>query len=214
VEPARRLNPGHTLKESRIMAKRSSKKAAKAPKRTVSPSRLRKALAKRTKAELVDVIVEIARGDRGIMRRLESRFGVEAPPGELVAATRQAIADATDFDEREINYNFDYDYEAYGVVERNFARLIKLGHLRAVMELSLELMKQGSYQVEMSDEGMMTEDIEECLEVVIKALARCDLPARDVIAWCREMAKRDRVGFICDTELCALQDRFKASRSS
>ncbi len=95
---------------------------------------------------------------------------MEAPSKELVAATRQAIADATDFDEREINYNFDYDYEAYSAVKRNFGRLIDLGLLHAAMELSLELMSQGSYQVEMSDEGMMTEDVEECLQVVIKAL--------------------------------------------
>jgi hypothetical protein len=33
---------------------------------------------------------------------------MEAPPEELIAATRAAIADATDFDEREINDNFDY----------------------------------------------------------------------------------------------------------
>ena len=104
------------------------------------------------------------------MRRLESRFEVEPPPEELVAATRQAIADATDFDEREINYNFDYDYEAYSAVKRDFGRLIDLGHLRDAMELSLELMSQGSYQVEMSDEGLMTDDIEECLEVVVKAV--------------------------------------------
>ena len=44
------------------------------------------------------------------------------------------------------------------------------------MELSLELMKQGSYQVEMSDEGLMTDDIEECLRVVVQALKKCDLP--------------------------------------
>ena len=55
-----------------------------------------------------------------------------SPPGltwrrtadELVAATRQAIADATDFDERDINRNFDYDYEAYSEVKRNLGRLI------------------------------------------------------------------------------------------
>ena len=44
------------------------------------------------------------------------------------------------------------------------------------MELSLELMKQGSCQVEMSDEGLMTYDIEECLQVVVAALKKCDLP--------------------------------------
>jgi uncharacterized Zn finger protein len=191
------------------MPKRSSKKVARVPRTTVSPDRLAKALAKRTKAELVDALVEIAQDDRGVMRRLQSRFGVETPPKELVAATRGAIADATDFDEREINRNFDYDYEAYSVVKRNFERLIEMGHLRAVMELSLELMSQGSYQVEMSDEGMMTDDVEACLQVVIKALRECELPADEVIAWCAGMLKRDRVGFICDKEVRALQDSFR-----
>lgn len=105
------------------------------------------------------------------------------------------------------NYNFSYDYEAYSTVKRNFGRLIEAGHLREAMELSLELMSQGSYQVEMSDEGMMTEDIEDCLQVVIKALHKCDLPTADVTAWYAAMVKKDRVGFICDSELRAPQDR-------
>jgi hypothetical protein len=145
------------------------------------------------------------------MRRLESPFSVEASPGELVAATGVAISDATDFDERDINRNFSYDYAAYSAVKRNFARLIDLGHLRSAMDLSLELMSQGSYQVEMSDEGLMAEDIKECLQVVIKALKKCDLPVNEVVTWCEGMIKRDRVGFICDTELRALRDRFKKS---
>src|SRR3990167_5618152 len=191
------------------MPKRSSKKMRRVAKTTAAPERLGKALAKRTKAELVDALVEIARADRGIMRRLESQFGVEFPPKELVAATRGAIGDATDFDERDINRNFDYDYEAYRVVKRNFGRLIEMGHLPAVMELSLELMRQGSCQVEMSDEGMMTDDVEACLQVVITALRKCGLPADEVIAWCAGMLKRDRVGFICDKELRALQDSLR-----
>ena len=157
--------------------------------------------------------MEFARDDRGILRQLESRFRLEVPAKELVAATRQAIADSTDFDEREINYNFSYDYGAYNAVKRNFGRLIDLGHLRTVMELSLELMGQGSYQVEMSDEGMMTGDIEECLQVVVKALRQCDLPADDVTAWCAGMRKKDHVGFICDTDLRALQGRIDAPHS-
>ncbi len=158
------------------MPKRTSKKAGKATKTTEPSQRLRKALAKRTKGELIDVLVEFATEDRGILRRLDARFELEAPPKELAAATRQAIADATDFDEREINRNFDYDYAAYSQVKRNLSRLIDLGQLRLAMELSLELMKQGSYQVEMSDEGLMTDDIEECLQVVVQALKKGDLP--------------------------------------
>jgi uncharacterized Zn finger protein len=184
------------------------RKTVPVPRTKVTTDRLQAALAKCKKPELIDVIVEIARSDRGILRQLESRFGVESPPEELIAATRVAIADATDFDEREINYNFDYDYQAYSTVNRNLARLIKLGHLREAMELSQELMSQGSYQVEMSDEGMMTEDIEECLQVVIKAIAKGDLFPADVTQWCAEMTRQDRVGFICDAELAALAKEF------
>ena len=158
--------------------------------------------------------MEFADGDRGVQRQLDSRLGLDVRPKELVAATRQAIAEATDFDEREINRNFSYDYQAYGAVERNLGRLVKQGHLPAAMDLALELMAQGSYQVEMSDEGLMSQDIEECLQVVIKALRQCDLPADDVIAWCSGMLKKDRIMFLCRKELQALHDQFDASPSS
>ena len=181
------------------------KKAKSVPKIAASTDRLAHALAKLKKAELIDVIVEIARADRGIMRQLKML------PKELVAETRQAIVDATDFDEREINYNFDYDYQAYTTVKRYFGDLIALGHLHEVMNLSLELMEKGSYQVEMSDEGLMTDDIEECLLVVIRALKKSYLPDDDIITWCAAMIKRDRVGFICDTKLQALRKQLESS---
>ena len=57
--------------------------------------------------------MELAEADRGVLRQLTARFDVATTPDELVAATHQAIADATDFDERDINRNFAYDYEAY-----------------------------------------------------------------------------------------------------
>ncbi|MFH1265361.1 MAG: hypothetical protein ABIK89_06500 [Planctomycetota bacterium] len=158
--------------------------------------------------------MELARDDRKVLRQLDARFELEAPPQELVAATRQAIADATDFDERDINRNFSYDYSAYETVKRSLSRLADLGQLRLAMELSLELMDQGSYQVEMSDEGLMTDDIDECLKVVIHALRKCDLPASELTAWCRDMLQKDRVGFICKKELTALRHDLEASRST
>jgi hypothetical protein len=140
--------------------------------------------------------MELAQEDRGVLRQLTARFDVGAAPDELVAATRQAIADATDFDERDMNSNFDYDDAAYDAVKRNLGRLFGSGQLRRAMSLALELMKRGSSQVEMSDEGLMTGDIEGCLKVVIEALRTCDLPADEVIAWCSAMLENDRVGFI------------------
>jgi hypothetical protein len=192
------------------MSKRRPKKIIKT---ADVAKRLHKALAKRTKKELIDVLVELARDDRNVLRQLDARFELEAPPRELVLATRQAIADATDFDERDINRNFSYDYAAYEAVKRNLSRLVGQGQLRLAMELSLELMDQGSYQVEMSDEGLMTDDIEECLKVVIQVLRKCDLPASELLAWCRGMLKKDRVGFICEEQLKALQADLEASGS-
>jgi len=75
------------------------------------------------------------------------------------------------------------------------------------MDLALELMSRGSYQVEMSDEGMMTEDIDECLRVVVKALKKSDLPAEEVLDWCKMMHRKDHVGFICEQELQTLRKR-------
>jgi len=193
------------------MSKHKSKKATSTSKRANTTAGLRKALNARSKPELVNVLLELAQADRGVLRQLTTRFDVAPAPTELVAATRRAIADATDFDDRDMNTNFDYDYEAYEVVKRNLARLIASGQLRLAMELSLELMKQGSRQVEMSDEGMMTDDIQECLSEVLKELKKCDLPTNDVIAWCAAMLANDRVGFIAREPLQSLRNHLQTA---
>lgn len=159
----------------------------------------------------MDVLIELAEADRGILRHLIARFDVATAPDELVAATRQAIADATAFDTRDINRNFAYDDQAYREVKRNLSRLVGSGQLRQAMPLALELMKRGSDQVEMSDEGLMTEEIEECLSVVIEALRMCDLPAKEVITWCSAMLESDRVGFIAREPLESLQKHVQPS---
>jgi uncharacterized Zn finger protein len=195
-----------------IMPSRSPKlsKAVPSRQRLVPASRLGQALTRRKKAGLVDVLVDLA-ADRGILRQLTARFDMATTPNDLVVATHHAIADATDFDERQINRNFDYDYEAYSEVKRNLARLIDSGQLLLAMDLSLELMKQGSYQVEMSDEGLMTADIEDCLKVVFEALRKCDLPAAEVIGWCSAMLDKDRVGFIARKPLEALRSHWQTT---
>jgi hypothetical protein len=193
------------------MSPRKPKKGAPASKRPESMGPLRRALSRRKKAELVDTLLELAQANRGVHRHLSARFDVAAVPDELVAATLQAIADATAFDRRDINRNFAYDYGAYEEVKRNLGRLIGAGQLQPALRLALELMKQGSYQVEMSDEGLMTPDIEDCLEVVLKALEKCDLPAAEVIAWCTAMLDNDRVGFIARGPLQSLRSRAQAT---
>lgn len=190
------------------MSKREPKKPANG--KSEPTAGLRQALSKRKKAELVDALLELARSDRKVLRKLTARFEVAATPDELVAATHQAIADATAYDRRWANHNFAYDHAAYAEVKRNLSRLIDLGQLRLAMQLSLELMKRGSDQVGMSDEGLMTEDIEDCLSVVQEALKKCDLPAAKIVAWCSAMLANDQVGFIAEAPLQSLRKLFQA----
>lgn len=196
------------------MSERMPKKAIPLPKRTDPGPWLRQALAHHTKAELIDVLVKMTKDDRAVLRQLSAHLELQPPFEDLPGETRQAIADATAFDDRDVNRNFSYDGEAYDHVQRNLQRLIKLGQLRPAMELSLELMQQGSYQVEASDEGLMTDDIEACLRPVLKAIRTCDLPPADVATWCAQMLKADRLGFICTKELRELRQHFEASPPS
>ncbi len=183
-------------------------KGVKRAKGADSLESLRATLGDRSKEELIEVVVELARGSRVIQRELESRYDVKLSVEQLVADTRMAISDATDFDERRLNSNFEYDYGAYETVQRNLRRLIELGQLDHAIELSLELMRDGSYQVEMSDEGLMSEDIAECLRIVIQAVNKSKLSSPVVIAWCDKLRKSDRVGFIADKEIETLRKRF------
>lgn len=189
----------------------SKKKPRRAKSSQSARVRLARGLAKCAKAELIEFLVHMAQRDSAILSWLESELGVEKPSEEIVAETKRAIANATDFDDRDRNRNFDYDYESYQIVERNLKSLVDSGHMAAAMTLAEELMEQGSYQVEASDEGMMTQDIEQCLMVVIKALeSRDTCSAREVIEWCARMVEKDRVGFICHGALKTLRRRIEA----
>lgn len=156
---------------------------------------------------MVDLLVSLAEEDRQLLRLLIESLPAATPSDALTAATRQAIIDATNFDGRDINRNFDYDYNAYGEVKRNLSRLIELGQWPSAMELSLELTKAGSYQVEMSDEGLMADDIEHCLHAVFTALKTCDLPSPKIFTWCCEMLEADRVARIAPP-LQSLRQKF------
>ena len=195
------------------MPKRRSRRVepVPGPAQSETQSELRQALVRRKKSELVEILMELAEADRKIGRHLRAELQAVPALEELIAATRQAIADATAFDPRDINRNFSYDDDAYKEVRRNLGLLIASGQLRSAMSLALELMKRGSHQVEMSDEGLMTEDIESGLMVVIKALATCDLPASEVRSWITSMITSDRMGFIARESLESLQDQIPRS---
>ncbi len=188
------------------MAKRKTKKKTlkRVPRKKQVKIDWQSILAKQTKAVLIDELIGLIKADRRLERSLMQRFQIAVPPAMLIQETRQAISDATDYEEFETGTNFDYDYGAYQTVQNNFKKLIKEGQIELVMELALELTKSGSAQMEMSDEGLMYDDIEACVHVVIKALKSADLTTESIQIWAQQMQHADRIDCICDTELTAL----------
>jgi len=160
---------------------------------------IEKALRKRTKADIICLVMTLAKEHAAVARDLERELAIEKPMDLLVADVSSAIDRATDFDERKMNYNFDVDWQAYEDVQLGVKKLIELGQLEDAKTLALKLMNDGSYQVECSDEGLMTDDIQDCLKPVIRAVKAAD--GKEASHWAFEMLRADRVGFICDREL-------------
>ena len=183
------------------------KKGTKKPRKHARTDRfplIEKALRKRTKEKLIEMIMMIAKDQAVVARELESRMDVEKPADLLVADVSSAIDRATDFDDNMINYNFDVDWQAYKDVQNGLSQLVELGHLEDAKSLALKLMKDGSYQVECSDEGLMTDDLSACLRPVIHAVKAAG--GDEATRWVNNMQIADRVGFICDKELAELRD--------
>ena len=187
------------------MPKKALKKVPKKKDATPSLDYLAAALNQQSKEMLVKMIVNIASKDRTLQRGLDDELGIHPPDDQLTQQTRKAIADATYYDERDSGTNFDYDQAAYELVEKNFRKLVLINAWDDLMQLSLNLMRDGSEQAESSDETLMTNDIESCLAPVIEALTDADLPNKVVVEWCDKMELVDKIGCICDQELKSLR---------
>ena len=190
------------------MVKRTARKGTKKPRKRGTANRfplIEMAIGKRTKAELIEIVMKMAKSHAAVARELEDQLDIEKPVDLLVADVSSAIDRATDFDEREVNYNFDVDWQAYADARKGLRKLVDLGYLDDAKLLALKLMRDGSYQVECSDEGLMTDDIEDCLRPVIRAVQTSG--GADADEWAKEMQKADRVGFICEHELAELRNK-------
>jgi len=163
----------------------------------------RQALTRLKKAELIDLLADLTRAHPPAARDLEKRLKIEPTSDRLLLDLSIAISEATDTEDHDFPFpDHKTDYEAYDRVKTGLRALIAAGDLENAKSLALELMEQGSYQVEISDEGLMSDDIQEALLPVIKAIKQAKVP--DAPAWATAMLAASRVDWICDTELKAL----------
>ena len=175
---------------------------AEAPKREFESQRktlIERTLRKRRKDDLVDILSKLCVNNIKASWMVELALDLRKPVDLIHHDLRQAIELATKVDERRIDYNFPVDWVAYEEVKRLMEMLVSLGALDEAREISVHFMEKASYQVECSDEGLMTEEIEECLQPVLLAVENCDPSVR--ASWAFRMRVADRVGFICEEKL-------------
>jgi len=163
---------------------------------------LRSTLKRIKKADLVELTLRISQEEKASQWKLENEIALDKPVGLLVHDIEVAIDIATKVDELRLNYNFDYDWRAYEAVRRGLSQLIQKKAIEEAKSLALKLMDKGSCQIECSDEGLMQEEIESCLQPVIAAVAESSASRE----WAREMLQHDRMGFVCRQELTELAD--------
>ena len=182
------------------------KKGTKKPRKLVTSDRfplIDGELRKRTKADLIAMLLAIAQEHAVVAEDLEDLLHVEKPMEQLVADLSSAIERATDFDRRLMNHNFKVDWQAYVDVRKGLSLLVEQGRLEEAKLMALELMKSGSHQVECSDEGLMLDDICDCLMPVIQAVKTAG--GVEAAQWASDMLKADRIQFICKQELAELR---------
>lgn len=146
---------------------------------------------------MVELTLQLAEGQMASQWTLEKELNLDKPVDLLVHDIESAIEIATQVDELQLNHNFDYDWRAYEAVHWGLEQLIAKDAIEEAKALSLSLAKKGSYQMTCSDEGLMQEDIENCLRAVISAVT--DSP--DAAEWAWKMRLNDSSGFLCEEEL-------------
>ncbi len=157
---------------------------------------LRTALKKLKKADLVEVILRVAQESKPCEWKLEQEILLDKPVNLLVHDIEVAIDVATKVDERRLNYNFEYDWRAYEAVRRGLSQLIQKDGIEEAKSLAVKLTEKGSYQIDCSDEGLMQDEIENCLRPVIAAVAGTS-GGRE---WALAMLRHDSSGFLCEQE--------------
>jgi hypothetical protein len=115
----------------------------------------------------------------------------DQPLAGLIGDIRSALRKATYVPKEQINHNFSVDYDAYEQVRRGLKKLVEREHLREAMAIAIEVMKLGSHQVELSDEGLMADEVVETVKLVVKEVEASQVDPDEKAKWLESLAEAD-----------------------
>ena len=158
---------------------------------------LRSYLQEHTKAELVELLLELAETHDVVRQSLENRRSLTT--GEIRKVLKRIRSEIAALEEPA------WDSHHYGYQVRNTDRLkamlqalVASGQVDAAVRLGPELLAAGTQALDYEHEGESTEAIGDCLDVIFQALDRSSLSPADRIEWVLDMALGDEYELCCD----------------
>ncbi|MFO0914377.1 MAG: hypothetical protein U0795_15560 [Pirellulales bacterium] len=157
--------------------------------------RMTASLAGLSKEELISFVCESSMRWPALCRHVLMQTEHDQPLTGLIGDIEAAIRAATYVPKEKLNRNFDYDIEEYEQVRIGLRKLMRLGYMTEAMDLAIELLFAGNDQIDASDEGLMAEEIVECVNVVTQVVEATGSEAERQ-AWAQRLASSDDLSIL------------------
>ena len=158
----------------------------------------------KTKARLIELILELAREYPEIARDLAYREQLgSGNTNALVTRLRKEIREIGEEPGWQNDWEDDGFIPDYSGVRNKLEALLKAGHADDVLTLGRELIDTGTRQVaESNDEGETEMEIAACMPVIVEALDRSSLSPVEKLAWAVDAELEDQF------EICAAFEEY------
>lgn len=156
-------------------------------------------LKKHTKAQLVQLISELAGRFPDVMKQLQDQSDLsKGNVSDLVESLRDEIDELSSEPGWQNHWRGEGYTPDYSGVRHRLEALLDQGYADEVVALGEDLMEAGIRQVEMSDdEGETEEEIASCMDVVFRALPKSSRSAAEQMLWAVDRELEDQWS-LCD----------------
>ncbi len=156
---------------------------------------LRAYMQEHTKAELVELLLELAETHDEVRQSLENRRNLTS--GETRRVLKSIRSEIATLEEPAWE-SHHYGYRNTDRLKAMLQALVASGQAHAAVRLGPELLAAGTQALEYEHEGESTGAISDCLDVLFLALDRTSMPPADRIEWVLDMALADEYELCCE----------------
>ena len=161
-------------------------------------TRLRTYLKTFEKGELIDRILSIAAKNSDLFWELNQEERMTMNPLETTIRSLKRQIDQVTSEEYEYDdWSNENEAPDYSGIKKGFIHLLTKGEYDVILDLGKDLFEKGTAQAEMDDErGSIGSQIEECMDIVIKASIKSDKPRTERLLYAIDLCLIDEYRLI------------------